>query len=264
MNGHRPIALITGSIRPGRVGLATGEVFAAAGFDLVLTYQGRPRPQDDPAKVAARAAIARASGGSATCIIGALELADPAQAQDLARQLVADLPRLDVLVHNASVYQPTPLNDLGAETLHRHMNVNAFSPMLISRTLAPRLAASPQSGGGAIITLCDIHAMGELGQPRTGFAAYGLSKAALLEGTLVLARELAPRVRVNAVAPGVVAFPPDGPEADPAMQARYLSRVPLGRAGIVQEAAEAVHWLACKATYCSGQVLKVDGGRAIT
>ena len=81
---------------------------------------------------------------------------------------------------------------------------------------------------------------------------------------MVLARELAPKVRVNAVAPGVVAFPTQGRDADPALQERYLSRVPLGRSGTPADAAAAVKWLALDAAYCTGQVVRVDGGRSIT
>ena len=81
---------------------------------------------------------------------------------------------------------------------------------------------------------------------------------------LVLARELAPRVRVNCVAPGVVAFPGRGRESDPESQAVYLKRVPMGRAGTPEDAAEAVRWLALDARYTTGQVVRVDGGRWIT
>jgi pteridine reductase len=87
-----------------------------------------------------------------------------------------------------------------------------------------------------------------------------MSKAALLEMTLVLARELAPRVRVNAVAPGVVAF---ASHEDDAARKKYLSRVPLARAGTPRDAAKAVRWLALDATYCTGEVIRVDGGRSI-
>jgi pteridine reductase len=91
-----------------------------------------------------------------------------------------------------------------------------------------------------------------------------MSKAALGEMVRGLALELAPGVRVNGVAPGVVAFPETGEENSPEMQARYLKRVPLGREGTVEEAAEAVRWLALVATYTTGQVVRVDGGRWVT
>jgi pteridine reductase len=106
--------------------------------------------------------------------------------------------------------------------------------------------------------MCDIHASE---RPRKNFAAYSMSKAALEQMVRVLALELAPKVRVNGVAPGVVAFPDSGAESDPEMQARYLKRVPLARSGTPEEAAEAVRWLALDATYTTGEVVRVDGGR---
>jgi pteridine reductase len=106
--------------------------------------------------------------------------------------------------------------------------------------------------------MCDIHA-GD--RPRRNFVAYNMSKAALEQMVRTLALDLAPKVRVNAVAPGAVAFPESGYESDPAMQERYLRRVPLQRVGTVDEAAEAVRWLALDATYTTGLVVRVDGGR---
>jgi pteridine reductase len=106
--------------------------------------------------------------------------------------------------------------------------------------------------------MCDMHA---LGRPRKGFAAYSMSKAALIEMVRCLARDLAPRVRVNGVAPGVVAFPESGYESTPDLQAKYLSRVPLDRSGTPEDAAEAVRWLALDARYTTGEIVRVDGGR---
>lgn len=170
------------------------------------------------------------------------------------------MPRVDVLVHNAAEYVATPTESVAAATVERLFRVNALSPMLISKALFKGLAMSTLSGGGAIVTLGDIHAMGPTGQPRKGYIGYSMSKAALQEMTLVLAREMAPRVRVNAAALGVAAF---APGEDEAFQSRYLSRVPLGRAGTPEDAAKAVAWLALDAAYCTGQVVRVDGGRGL-
>jgi pteridine reductase len=108
--------------------------------------------------------------------------------------------------------------------------------------------------------MADIHAMG---LPRSGFSAYAMSKAALVELIRSLARELAPRVRVNGVAPGVVAWPEEGYEADEEAQRAYLKRVALERAGTPEDAAAAVAWLALDATYVTGQVIRLDGGRSL-
>lgn len=253
--GLRPVAMVTGAGRVGRVGLAIAAALAEAGCDLVLTVRARGRIPSSGLPEAISRVNARWE---------AVDLDDLDKVSAWSERMASSLPRLDVLVHNASLYEPTPLNDLRAADALRHYRTNALAPLLLSRALAPMLAQSDLPGGGAIVAMCDIHAMGELGQARRDFAAYGMSKAALLEMVMILARDLAPRVRVNAVAPGVVAFPGEGRESDAAMQERYLQRVPLGRSGTPQDAAAAVRWLALEAEYCTGQVIRVDGGRAIT
>ncbi len=258
ITGNRPVAVVTGGVK--RVGAAIVRALTVAGCDVVVTHRTPPGPTVP--------AAAESTASHAASVH--LDLSDLAGVERVGAELAAALPRIDVLIHNASIYHSTPLAALTAEDAQAFYRVNALAPLLLSRALAPRLAASTLTGpdglpiGGAIVSLCDIHAMGESGQPRRDFSAYAMSKAALLEMTMSLARDLAPHVRVNAVAPGVVAFPESGPESDPAMQARYLSRVPLGRAGTPNDAAAAVRWLALEAGYCTGQVIRVDGGRSIT
>jgi pteridine reductase len=252
----RPIAIVTGAGRPGRVGLAIAAALARGGCDLVLTLRPSgeaPAPADLPREL-----------GDVRVRWERLELEDSEGVEAWGRRMAAESSRIDVLVHNASLYEPTPLASLTPARALRHYGINALSPLMLSKALAPRLSQSPLPGGGAIVAMCDIHAMGELGQARRDFAAYGMSKAALLEMVMILARDLAPRVRVNAVAPGVVAFPERGRDAEEASQAAYLARVPLGRAGTPHDAAEAVRWLALDAVYCTGEVIRLDGGRAIT
>ena len=259
LSGQRPIAIVTGANRAGRIGAATAVELARAGCDLVITHR-----QDEPGIHATAELCRNATGGACAVQVESINLEELAVVERQSAALAATLPRVDVLVHNASDYQPTPLEQLNGDQLERAMRINALAPALLSRALAARLATSPLPARGAIVTMCDIHAMGELGQPRKNFLAYGLSKAALLELTLVLARELAPNVRVNAIAPGVVAFPTSGHESSPELQKLYLQRVPLARAGTPEEAAAAVRWLALEATYCTGHILRIDGGRAVT
>ncbi len=108
---------------------------------------------------------------------------------------------------------------------------------------------------GRIVNFIDIHVLGE---PMAGYGAYNASKAALLELTRTAAVELGPAVTVNAIAPGVVAWASDLSQE---YREQYLERTPLGRAGTPDDAAEAVRWLVCDAHYCTGQVIRVDGGR---
>lgn len=245
---ERPVALVTGAAR--RVGAAIARALACDACDLVLTF----RSSDDDA--GALSADLRALGARVTW--ERLDLDDPAAVDALGTRLARDLPRLDVLVHNASTYGATPLDRLTAEETLRFFRVNALAPLLLTRALAPLLARSPRPGGGAVVALADMHA---LGRPRRDHAAYAMSKGALIEMVRSLARDLAPRVRVNAVAPGVVAFPEHGPEADPELQRQYVARVPLARAGSPDDAAGVVRWLALHAHYVTGEVIRVDGGR---
>jgi pteridine reductase len=142
----------------------------------------------------------------------------------------------------------------------RFYRVNAIAPLLLSKKLAGALSRSDLPGGGSIVAMADIHAMG---LPRPGFIAYAMSKAALVEMVRALARELAPKVRVNGAAPGVVAWAPGEYEGNEAAQRAYLSRVPLERAGTPEDAGAVVRWLALEARYVTGQIIRVDGGRSL-
>ena len=244
----KPTVVITGAAK--RVGLAIAGAFAAAGFDLVLTYRNSREHALEAATELRKTGV--------SVRLETLDLDRLGDVVDCGLRLARELRRIDVLVHNASVYAPTPLKDLSAEAVLHNYRVNAAAPLLLSKHLAGKLADSPQPGGGSIVALCDMHAMG---RPRKDFSAYSMSKAALIEMVRTLARELAPKVRVNGVAPGVVAFPDSGYESDAEMQRQYLSRVPLERAGTPQDAAGVVKWLALDATYITGEVVRLDGGR---
>lgn len=247
----RPLALVTGGAR--RVGRAACLALARAGCDVRFTYH----TSTDDARTLQREleALGSASAGDA------LELGDLAGVERYAAMLRDRLPRLDVMVHNASLYQPTPLAQVSEAELLHHYRVNALAPLLLTRGVVDLLRASPLPGGGSVVAMADIHAMG---RPRKGFSAYAMSKAALAEMVRGLALELAPQVRVNGVAPGVVAFPESGFESDAAMQARYLARVPLARSGTPEDAAEVIAWLALEARYVTGEIVRVDGGRWLT
>lgn len=251
MTGERPIALVTGGAR--RVGRAIAQALAAAGCDVVLTYH----TSETEAREVATEITRRGVRASAHCV----DMLDANGVDLFASFIQESLPRLDVIVHNAGVYSPTPLDDLTAEEALQQFRVNALAPLVLTARLAPMLRRSERPGGGSVVAMVDIHAMG---RPRPDFAAYAMSKAALAEMVTSLARDLAPGVRVNGVAPGVVVWPESGPDSDEASQARYLRRVPLERAGTPEEAAEAVRWLALDAVYTTGQIVRVDGGRWMT
>jgi pteridine reductase len=248
LSGQRPIALVTGGVR--RVGRSTCLALARAGCDILCTYHSS---DEDAATLAAE--LRKLGVG---VVLHKLDLLDLDAVELFASYVAETLPRLDVLVHNASVYAATPLHDLATQEAVQQLSINALSPLILTAKLAPLLRHSQLTGGGAIVAMADIHAMG---RPRKDFIAYSMSKAALVELVYSAARELGPHVRVNGVAPGVVAWPEAGVDADEAAQAAYLRRVPLERAGTPQDAAEAVRWLALDAHYTTGQIIRVDGGR---
>jgi pteridine reductase len=236
--------------------LASAWAFAKAGCDLVLTY----RTSDAAAREVSKR-IASKHGVDVSIL--PLDLGDLRAVEDFGREQAKVLSRLDVLVHNASVYAATPLGSLSVEDALSVYRVNALAPLLLTKHLAPRLTEAGREGGGAsgaIVAMLDIHA---ISIPRGGYSAYAMSKAALHQMVLTLSKELAPHVRVNGVAPGVVAWPEHGDESDTKMQEAYLSKVPLKRAGTPEDAAEVVRWLALDAKYTTGEVIRVDGGRAL-
>lgn len=238
------VALVTGGAR--RVGRAVVERLADHGFDVAFTYHAS---RDEAIALAERL---RARGRRALAI--AADLTDPQPAAEaVVRQLVAEFDRLDLLVNNASLYEPAGLDATTLELARRMMAIHYEAPLLLSQKLAARL----RGARGHIVNMADLLAE----RPWPQYLAYCASKAALVNLTLSLARELAPEVTANAIAPGVVAWPDDYPEDD---RQRYLKRIPLARPGTPEDVAALVLFLATEGSYLTGQVLRLDGGRSIT
>ena len=137
----------------------------------------------------------------------------------------------------------------------RIFNLNLTAPILTSRLFAKAIGANAKAGLGKIINIADVGGI----RPWAGYVLYCSSKAGLLGATKALAKELAPAICVNAVAPGIVAWPNDFDEAE---RKRQLSFVPAARTGAAAEVTDAVIFL-LKNDYITGQVLSVDGGRCI-
>lgn len=168
----------------------------------------------------------------------------------LAAAFRARFPRLDLLVNSAAGFDALPLARTDAAAFDRQMDLNARGPLLLVRALAPLLARS----GGSVVNIADVG--GGL-VPWRGYAAYAASKAALARLTECLALELAPKVRVNAVAPGTVLWPESYP---PARRRALAAKIPLGPVGTAEDVAGAVRFLA-GAAFVTGAILPVDGGR---
>jgi pteridine reductase len=239
-------ALVTGGAR--RVGRAVALELARAGMDVAITYR------EAKADAQSLGVEVRAMGRRFEAIYA--DFARDDAVEEVARGFERALGSCYALVNNASCFDPTPFAGLSRSEFDRQMAVNGRAPVFLMQRLAGALGshASP----GRIVNFIDIHVMGE---PLAGHLAYNASKAVLREATMTLAVELAPRVTVNAVAPGVVAW---AESYGPAEREAYLRRVPLGRAGTPADAAAAVRYLVCDADYCTGQVIRLDGGRLLT
>jgi len=241
---EKPVALITGAAR--RVGRAIALRLAEAGFDVAFTYLN----SEDLANNLI--AELRKIGSHALAIRA--DLTDPQSAiPAITAPFAAAFRRLDVLVNNASLYEADTDGPDALAKARRLWAIHVESPLLLSRKCAPALKAA----GGCIVNMLDILAE----RPMPGYLAYCASKAGLWNLTLGLARELAPEVRVNGIAPGVVEWPDDLPSQK---RAEYLRRVPLGKAGTPADVAQAVLFFCTGGQYVTGQILRLDGGRSVT
>lgn len=240
------VALVTGAAQ--RVGRAVALRLAQAGMDVAITYRTSGK------QAAEVVAEIRALGRTACAI--EVDLAHERAAEIIYAGFAEHFETLYALVNNASFFEPTPLPSLTFEAFDRNMAVNGRAPLFLIQKFAPLLAAHETPG--RVVNFIDIHVMG---QPLKGFVAYNAAKAALQEITMTLAMELAPRVTVNALAPGVVSWAPSYTEAE---RETYLKRVPLGRPGTPEDAAAAALYLIRDADYSTGQILRLDGGRLLT
>jgi pteridine reductase len=245
----RPVALVTGAAR--RIGAAIARRLHAQGHDIALHYR------DSALEASALAAELEGRRHGSTVLLQA-DLAAFDRLPELVAATIGRFGRLDALVNNASAFFSTPFGATSPAQWDALFAANARAPFFLSQAAGPHLRATR----GAIVNLTDIH--GE--RPLAGHAVYGMSKAALLQMTRALALELAPEVRVNAVSPGAILWPDaddDGPGKTEAAKQALLARTPLARTGTPEEIADAVAWLLCNATYTTGQVIRVDGGRTL-
>lgn len=246
------VALVTGGAR--RVGRAIAMELANAGMDVAITYNR------SHAEAAEAVAHIEKMGRRAMAI--QVELAQADCAERIFEAFGARFDRLDALVNNASVFDPTALAEVTVADYDRNQAINARAPLMLIRKFAPLLGRDydPKDPGspGRIVNFIDIHVMGE---PLPGYIAYNCSKAALMEITASCAIELAPRITVNAIAPGVVEWAAAYTDEE---RRRYMTRVPLERPGTPRDAAAAVLYLVRDGSYCTGQIIRLDGGRFLT
>lgn len=238
-----PVALITGAAN--RIGATIARVLHEAGYRVVVHYRNSAE--------AAHALITELNAAredSARTVRA--DLAEFAQLETFARQSLAQWGRLDVLVNNASSFYPTALDEIDEGDWHDLMNSNARAPLFLSKHLHTALATN----GGAIVNIVDSTALDGV----AGFTPYTMAKAALANMTKSLARELAPRVRVNGVSPGAILWPEYAGGVSEEEKQQAIAQTALGRMGAPEDIAHAVLFLARDASYVTGQVIAVDGG----
>lgn len=237
--------MITGAGR--RIGAQIATTLHTAGYRVALHANSSGAVLD--ARVAE---LCAQRAGSAYALHADLHLADaPAQ---LVADCIAAFGRLDCVVNNASAFYPTAIGQATTAQWDHVFAVNARAPFFIAQAAAPQL----RQHRGAIVNLTDLHAQ----QPMRNHPLYSASKSALEMLTRSLALELAPHVRVNAVAPGAILWPEQGKPSE-AKQA-LLARTPLARIGTPEEIGEAVRWLLDEASFVTGHTLHVDGGRQLS
>lgn len=247
-----PVMLVTGSAR--RIGAAIIKQAHAQGYKVIIHCNNSQTEAQNLAKQ-----LNEERPNSAAVLVADLAIVNDSNGLNrFVQGVIAPFRQLDVLVHNASRFYPTPIGSIKNEQWDELFLTNTKVPLLLSQALLPYL----QSRRGCIISLLDIHAHDK---PFTNYTIYNMAKAAHRMMVQSLALELAPLVRVNGVAPGVNVLPDaDSDQAlDDAQMCAIIASVPMQRIGKPEDIAHSVLYLA-EASYITGQIITVDGGRSLT
>jgi pteridine reductase len=237
--------LITGAAK--RLGAACAEHLHALGWNVILQYA-------HSASQAQALSLHLNQVRPDSAAIFAAELSDMQQLQALADYAAARWGGLNALLNNAAAFRPCAVELVDAEHWAQMFDVNLKAPFFLIQAVLPYLRAAENA---CVVNMADIHAESGL----SGYSVYSASKAGLVNLTRCLAKELAPQIRVNAIAPGAILWPEQ--EADELRRQDILQRIPLQRSGRVEDIAMAVGFLLEQADYMTGQVLAVDGGRSL-
>jgi NAD(P)-dependent dehydrogenase (short-subunit alcohol dehydrogenase family) len=240
-------ALVTGAGK--RVGRAIALALAGAGADVYVHYGRSREAAEDTARVARDLGV-RAWTGSA-------DLADSASIARLFEDVALQAGRLDVLVNSAARFDKQPLDAIEASDWSRSFDVNLRAPFLSARHAAALMKQSGEVDRGCIVNISDLSGV----HPWRDYVQHGLSKAGVLHLTKILARELAPEVRVNTIVPGAILPPPGMSEDDPEWR-ETAQRVPLLRTGHADQIADTVLYLV-GADFTTGATIHVDGGEGL-
>jgi pteridine reductase len=241
---HDKVVFITGAAR--RVGAVIARQLHTKGARIVLHY----RHSATEAQTLANELNSQRSG-SAALIQG--DLARINDLPPMIEQCLHTFGQLDVLINNASSFYPTPMGTITETQWDDLLSSNLKAPLFLTQAAASAL----RHAHGLVLNIVDIHGS----RPLRHYPVYSTAKAGLIMLTRALARELAPQIRVNAIAPGPVLWPQD--QQDEALQQKIIERTALKRAGSPEDIAKAVLFFATQAPFITGQILAVDGGRSI-
>lgn len=244
---HDKVILITGGAK--RVGAAISRLLHGDGARVVIHY----RSSVDEARRLEEALNHIRPGSASIVQANLLELPS---LQTLLQTAVKQFGRLDVLINNASSYYPTQIGKIGEPEWDDLVGANLRAPLFLSQAAAPELKKQQ----GCIINITDMH----VERPKKGYVVYNIAKGGLITLTRALAQDLAPEVRVNAVAPGPVLWPEDNPQFDESYRQTVINQTLLKRLGEPEDVARAVRFLIQDAPFTTGQIIAVDGGRSLS
>jgi pteridine reductase len=238
------VALVTGSAR--RIGAAIATRLHAEGANVAIHYRASA---DDATALAARLNADRHDSAATFHA----DLLETTKLPALVEAVHDWRGRLDILVNNASSFYPTPLGEITEANWDDLVGSNLKVPLFLSQAALAHL----KRARGSIVNIVDIHAT----RPLREHPVYGPAKAGLAMLTRSLAKDLAPDIRVNGVSPGAILWPAGGMTAS--VKQAILDEIPLGQPGSPDDIAGCVLYLVRDATYVTGQIIAVDGGRSI-
>jgi pteridine reductase len=238
--------LVTGGAK--RVGAAIARRLHAAGANIIIHYRNSINDA-----LALCLELNESRTDSAQCVHA--DLVDVTELKPMVEEAIKCFGRLDALINNASSFYATPLAAIDESQWLDLVGTNLKAPLYLSQAAAEELRRC----NGCIVNIADIHAE----RPMQGHLLYNVAKSGLVALTKSLAQELAPQVRVNAVAPGVIVWPEGEAWQDAEQRKRIVAHTLLKREGEPDDIAKAVQFLIADAPYITGQVIAVDGGRSI-
>ena len=235
---------ITGAAK--RIGKEIALTFKELGWNIIIHYNSSKKDADDLADQ-----INKDNPNSAKTVQGNLDIKE--DVQRILSEVSETFPSINVLVNNASTFYPTPIDEISEDHWEKLIGSNLKGPLFLIQGLKKQLQASK----GSIINITDTN----LSKGVPNFSIYSAAKAGLEAITKGLARELAPDIKVNAIAPGAMLEPPDVTWTEE-QKNKVIENIPLNRMGSEKDIADAVSFLA-RSEYITGQIIKVDGGRSL-